>query len=113
MLKDELRQFCGSGLFYKYRYGTVITEGIKYFADKAEAYWLIDDIVLNAKCVKEFKNQDFIVAKTSKNRGIVVKYEDGNDNEITVDWYPDSELPDNGEFTIWMVNDTVLLPSEY
>lgn len=118
MLKDELKNFYGSEKFYQYSYGTVLTEGIKYFADRAEAFWLLDDIVLNARCVKELKHEEFIVAKTYSAKdfgktGVIVKYEDGNNNVLIENWYPDSKLPDDEEFIIWFVDNTLLLPSEY
>jgi hypothetical protein len=37
-----LKQFIGSGIIYQHWLGIRFTEGVKYLADAAEAYWLID-----------------------------------------------------------------------
>ena len=115
MLKDELKQFYGTSNYYTITYNTVMTDGVKYFADKAEAYWLITDIALNSTLRKELKDETFIVIKTRKKKdgGIIVQYEDGNYNPLLLEEYPYSDLPDNSEFTLWKEFSTILLPSEY
>ena len=116
MLKEELGQFYGSENFYKFMGGIVITEGVKYFAEKAEAFWLVNDIILNCLMRKSLKNESFVAIKTHKNKfteGIYVDYEDGNDNILSTEVYPYSELPDDSEFTLWYTGKTLLLPSEY
>jgi hypothetical protein len=45
MLEQELRQFTGTENYYRHSLsGTLYTDGIKYLAEKAGAYWLIDAI---------------------------------------------------------------------
>lgn len=97
---------------------TVITEGVKYFADKAEAYWLVSDIIINCKMREGVKEQEFVsvkagTPKTETLQGIRVEYFDGNRNILWTDYYPISTLPDNQTYTLWFTNDTLLLPSEY
>jgi hypothetical protein len=43
-LEHELRQFTGSEHHYRHRLGFVYTDGVKYLAEKAGAYWLLDVI---------------------------------------------------------------------
>lgn len=115
MLKDDLKQFYGTEHYYPITYNVAITDGVKYFADKAEAYWLITDIAINGTMHKELKDEDFLVIRTrgKTDGGIVVQYEDGNYKPLLLEEYPLSELPDDAEFTLWMVDNVILLPSEY
>ncbi len=41
-LEDELEQFYGTEKWYRHFTGLVYTDGIKYLAENAGAYWLID-----------------------------------------------------------------------
>lgn len=115
MLKDKLKQFYGTENYYSLTPEVVITDGVKYFADKAEAYWLITDIAINSKMHNKLKGEEFIVAKTHKkdNGGIIVQYEDGNYNVLLIEEYPLSDLPDDGEYTLWVEFNVMLLPSEH
>ena len=115
MLKDDLQQFYGTEHYYRLTPNVVITDGVKYFADKAEAYWLITDIAIITTTNKQLKDNYFIVIKTRKkdNGGIIVQYEDGNYNPLYIEEYPIADLPDDGEFNIWKESNVLLLPSEH
>lgn len=119
MLKHDLMQFYGSERFYRIFGNCVITEGMKYFGDKAEAYWLLNDIVINCKLNKSLQNEGFISVHCMKPKdmaGIFVQYEDGNNNKLYNDYYPHSQLPDCDkgiDYNFWFVDNTLLLPSEY
>ena len=113
-LKLELKQFTGSESYYQnplYR-GYVYTEGVKHLAEQAEAYWLID-YILSYQLDPKLVIQPFQVWKlTVKDNSAAVTVEDGNDNEIaslTIN-YTDFPLE---EMTLWLVDKTLLLPSEY
>jgi hypothetical protein len=41
-LESELQGFCGSENFYRASFGLIVTDGVKYLADKAQAWWLVD-----------------------------------------------------------------------
>lgn len=41
-LEEELRQFTGTQQYYMNFTGLLFTDGIKYLADRASCYWLID-----------------------------------------------------------------------
>ena len=43
-LEDKLFQFHGTENYYSHFLGLLYTDGIKYLADEAQAYWLIDAI---------------------------------------------------------------------
>lgn len=119
MLSQELKQFYGSEKFYRIFENCVITEGMKYFGDKAEAYWLINDIVIKCKMGKSLRNEEFVSIYCSKPTGmggVFVKYEDGNGNLLFNDYYPHSTLPDiekDVTYNFWFTDNVLLLPSEY
>ena len=41
---SDLRQFYGTEHYYRHLFGLVYTDGVKYLADNANCYWLIDAI---------------------------------------------------------------------
>ncbi|MEG5036213.1 DUF6876 family protein [Microcoleus sp. AT3-D2] len=43
-LTKNLQHFCGSEQYYRHFLGINYTDGVKYLADNAQAYWLIDAI---------------------------------------------------------------------
>lgn len=43
-LSKNLQHFCGTEEYYKHFLGLHYTEGVKYLAENAQAYWLIDAI---------------------------------------------------------------------
>ena len=56
-----LTHFIGTEKYYRINPCTVLTDGTKYLADKAESYWLMDAI---ASYLPQFiGKRDFIVAK--------------------------------------------------
>ena len=117
--KDELRQFTGTEQYYKYMGGTLLTDGIKFLADKAGCYRLIDIICLT---LNEHKNEEFqtYLIKVGDDKSFKITVEDGNENELKK-----HNLPMHGPytdfpfpvFTIWACKSghewIVLLPSEY
>lgn len=43
-LEQDLQQFIGGGDVYRNQFGLHYTEGIRYLADNAGAYWLVDAV---------------------------------------------------------------------
>lgn len=116
MLKDELKQFYGTEHYYSIPPSSMLaTDGVKYFAEKAEAYWLITNIAINKQMNEKLKDHTFVVVKTKKkdDGGILVQYEDGNYNVLLIEEYPLSNLPDDGEYSIWVEYNVLLLPGEH
>lgn len=60
------------------------------------------------------RQEDFQVwkLKVNKNNGARLSMEDGNDNELVVQIIEFTDFP-LSEITMWLVNDVLLLPSEY
>jgi len=54
-LTKNLQHFCGTEQYYPHWLGIRYTDGVKYLADNAEAYWLIDAIASHQP--KALRNQ--------------------------------------------------------
>ena len=80
--KTGLAQFIGTMYYHKLSLFPVLaTDGVKYFCEKASAFWLFDD--MSAVTVTKAKNEEFIVAvATSKDDECDVVYDDGNGNKV-------------------------------
>lgn len=135
----ELTLFTGTEAYYylpyfkKFNY----TDGIKYLAEQAGAYWLIEQIFLaqQEKEIQEYraKGEDFqgwklilqpahapkieIVhvtkdqSQTLCNSAVLV-CEDGNNNEIYRVYIPFTDFPLD-HIELWLEGNVLLLPSEH
>jgi hypothetical protein len=114
--QNILSQFTGSGHWY--RHGLVrnitFTDGAKYVADSAGAYWLLDEIALAQRFVKEVTAEEFQVWKLAVNPDstATLSCEDGNDNTVYSKPIPFTDFPAEG-ITLWFANNTIYLPSEH
>ena len=110
--KNDLAQFTGTFQYHKLTLLPLLaTDGVEYFADKAEAFWLINDIA-TITCLK-LKNEPFIVVKAkSENNKAVVEYEDGDYNPLFKQKYDYTDLIP-GEWKFFVYNNVIMLPSEY
>ena len=114
-LLNELAQFTGTTqwfyhpMFPFFRY----TDGVRYLAQKAECYWLLEYIFSN-QMLSEIKVQEFQVWKIVVNEddSATIKVEDGNDNLVKEFKIPFTTFPLK-EFDLWFTNNVLLLKSEY
>jgi hypothetical protein len=115
-INDQLAQFSGSECIYKHPFGFVYTEGIQYLAESFECYWLIQDIFIHSKSKQVFAQETFQTWKLQRinNSGtaFTLTAEDGNYNKLFQARVPYSDFKGN-EVTIWFIEGTMLLPSEY
>ena len=115
--QEDLDQFTGSENWYAYKllgasFGSY-TDGVKYMAETAGAYWLIDE-VMTAQMLPKVRRQEFQVWKLTKNKtghGARLVMEDGNYNKVyskTIA-FTDFPLP---EIELFFENKVLYLPSE-
>jgi len=111
----QLTLFTGTDRYYRLSRLCVITDGVKYMADTAGAYWLVDAA---ASYLLELGTDDwFVLVRLVVNDGLaVLTLEDGNGGVRAQQMIPYTDFP-MSEFTLnacWDGEHWVLmLPSEY
>ena len=114
-LQTELKNFTGSEqvfynpLFRKFRY----TEGVKYLAQEANCYWLLDYIFSNQHS-KTLQQTPFQVwsLKVAKDNTATITVEDGNKNQVKSFKLEFTDFPLE-QIDLWFIEGTLILPSEY
>lgn len=110
-LEKGLKQFYGSFHYYPYTNGLKLTDGVKWIAEQASAFWLLD-IVASAK---HKVNDSFAVAEFEKfgTKGFF-KLHDGREPQTVyhMQYVPLTDFP-LSKIDIWLENTVLLLPSEH
>ena len=114
-LRAELRLFTGSTEFYRhFTNALVYTEGVKFLAEHARLYWLIDLIAgwqrraLRDVALRKFQLWELRIAK---GKGVVVCLRDSEDEAFRFRLrFADSALD---YVRLYVENGTLLLPSEH
>jgi len=112
----DLAQFTGSEHWY--RHGLVrrilFTDGAKYLADKAGAYWLLDEIALAQAGQPAIRAEEFQVwtLKVHADHSAILTCDDGNGGAVFQKPIPVTDFP-LPEITLWFANNTIYLPSEH
>lgn len=112
----DLRQFTGSEQWY--RHGIVrdvlFTDGARFVADRAGAYWLLDEIALAQRYQKSVAAEAFQLWKLTVNddRTATLSCEDGNGKTVYSKTIAHTDFP-LPEIALYFIDKTILLPSEY
>lgn len=112
---EYLRQFTGSENWYRHHLNPTVlfTDGAKYVADRAGAYWLLDEIVVAQRYGSAVRAQEFQVWKlVVKEFAAKLTCEDGNGHVVYTKAILFTDFPGPG-ITLWYAGNTILLPSEY
>jgi len=111
-----MAQFTGSEVFYRYGLAgdVLFTEGVKYVADIAGAYWLLDIIAIANVFEAKVRAEEFQlwVLTVRKDASGQVACEDGNGNIVYEQALNSTDFPEPG-IRLYFCNGTILLPSEY
>ena len=114
--QNDLAQFYGSENWYRHCLvrSVLFTDGAKYVADAGGAYWLLDEIALAQKFEKRVAGEAFqlwrLTVKADTTAALVC--EDGNGRAVYSKEIPFSDFP-LAVISFYVVNNTILLPSEY
>jgi len=113
-LESSLASFTGS--LERYRHWTrrfIFTPGVKYLADAAQAWWLIDLIASHCQHAR-LRGEAFQVWKlnVAPDHSATLSIEDGNDHHLLKVSIHFTDFP-LSTVTLWLIEDTLLLPSEY
>ena len=119
MLQCELNQFIGSENYYKHFLGYHYTDGVKYLAEKAGAYWLLDAIFSHIHTNVILREEEDFLSWRLKSDGLggcILTGDDGNNNILVTQiipftTFPFSEVDD--DFKLFFTDSILLLPSEY
>ena len=112
----DLDQFYGSATFTRWTplYNDVLTEGCKYVAETANAYWLFDTI---SSHLPELDEDMVVSVLTVKDDSATLALTDGNDDPLHLQTIEFTDFPE-GQIVIWSTKNelgahTHMLPREY
>jgi hypothetical protein len=113
----DLSQFYGTEEYHRWSIlfpRFVLTDGAKYLAEQAGAYWLMDAI---ASYKQRYVKEGFAVAHLKKaKKGWVLTIDDGNDNVLAKQKIEYSDFPLD-EIKLYAVQSgdlwVMMLPTEY
>lgn len=120
-LESALIQFTGSEQFYRWSAITcsVLSEGAKYLADHAGAYWLFDTIDSHLAAHGILSDTEFVVAHLVRDKagsGALLEIHDGNHKVLIMQRIEYTDFPLD-RITIYAAHNgsgwTHFLPSEY
>jgi hypothetical protein len=112
---QELSQFTGTTSYYRITRKHLLTDGTKYLADAAGAYWLMDAA---ASHLDEIGTADWFVLiklQVRQSRAVMI-YEDGNGHEHARQEIAFTDFPLSGIelYACWDGEHwVIMLPSEY
>ena len=113
LTQNELEQFIGTEHWYKHVLsGYLYTDGVKYLADKAGAYWLIDKILITTRYAEKLQEFGFWKLFVGNNKIAMLICEDGNGHKLYEEKIDYTDFPLE-KVEIWFQNSTLFLPSEY
>lgn len=108
--KQDLAQFIGTEAYHRLSiFPMLATDGVRYFCEKAEAFWLFDEM---CAFTIDHRTEPFIVAEVVANDSkAVVTYSDGDCRKLATKNFYHSDL--EGEYKFYINNGVIMLPSEY
>ena len=115
-IKAELSRFTGTEKYHFHMSDIVLTDGAKYLADRAGAYWLMD-VVASWQMAKKVACERFQLWKiTVADKKGTVTAEGGNGKELVRQEIPYTDFPLRSQ-KLYLVKDdkyrVLMLPSEY
>ena len=114
--KANLAQFTGTDNWFLHNIirKVMYTDGVKYVAENADAYWLIDEIALAQRYERAVIAEEFQFWKLAvhPDKTATLTCDDGNGNIILTKPIPFTDFPLE-EISFYYTNNVILLPSEY
>ena len=111
---SDLAQFTGSENWHRHglNRNVLFTDGAKYVADTADAYWLLDEIAVSQLC-KVVSAEEFQVWKlrVQADHSAELICEDGNDKVVFTKKIPFTDFPLD-EFALYFRDNVIFLPNE-
>ncbi len=107
LTEQELRQFTGTEQWYKHYLGGLFTDGVKYMAGKAGAFWLLD-VIFSYRRKEPFQ---IWILKVKDRIGVVTMREDTGQPVKVRQEIPFTDFP-LAEIKLYLIDGVLLLPSE-
>jgi len=121
LTETDLNRFTGTECYYAYLAGLKLTDGVKYLAEVAGAYWLLDVIasyqIGNAKIRREpFQVWELKLspdnATTGKHEAVVTMKTDTDHPLLVKQQIEYTDFPLDS-ITLYLIDGVILLTSEY
>lgn len=115
-LSDNLDCFIGSQHFYPIAFTPLVfTEGVKYFAETCECFWLIDLIGYGMFRLHRQLGYLFIDIEVNKNHTVCITARQDSGMPVVFKKKQKDlcKIIPIGTYKFYLMNDTLLLPSEY
>ena len=104
----NLANFTGTEHYYQHFPGCKYTDGVKYLAETAGCYWLLD-VIFSYRRKDPFQIWTLVV----KDKKAVVTMKEDSDTPVLIKQeieYTDFPLD---EISLWLIDGVLILPSEY
>lgn len=115
-LKANLCQFTGTENYYRHfvNRSFLYTDGVKFLAEEAQAYWLIDAIAICQKFEKQISAEEFQLWRLTvhANNSAILTCDNGNGNIVYQQKIPFTDFPLD-EIRLYFTNGVLMLTSEY
>lgn len=108
----ELNQFTGTEHWYRHWLGILYTDGVKFLAEKAGAYWLIDAVASYQNKVKHIPFQIWTLVIDKDNSATLQMREDSDMPFIIEQFIEYSDFPLTS-ISLYFIDGVLLLTSEY
>ncbi len=113
LTQNDLEQFTGTETWWKHALsGYTYTDGIKYLAEKAQAYWLIDKILIITRYKKKLQEWGSWTLTVNKDKTALLVCDDGNGNKLFSEKIDYTTFPLE-KVSVWFENGVLILPSEH
>jgi hypothetical protein len=113
--EGELAQFIGTENWYRHTFVRNVhyTDGMLFVAERAGAYWLIDEIALAQKAEGALMNGEFQVwTLIVEGSTALLRCDDGNDRCLLEKRIEYTDFPEPG-LKLYVVDGVIMLPGEY
>lgn len=114
-LQNDLGNFYGTEGYTKYMFGLLLTDGVRFLAEQAECFWLID-VVASILHDPKVKAQDFLTIKFARNDDEngsgTFTADDGNGNIVYTQKFNFTTFP-LSEIKMFLTSNVLMLTSEY
>ena len=112
-LASNLHQFTGTENWYMHPFNRnmTYTDGVKYFAEVAGAYWFIDIVATEVFPLQKLEPFITLTLTVNDNKA-VIEATDGNEHKLWHKPIPFTDCP-SGEWKFYFIDHILLLHSEY